>query len=343
MHRHGCGAAAQPQVLDDPTAPTALCWQDPGWLETEAEYFNTRSKKIITNVITSLEANSTRRFHWVEMVYFREWWGEQTAAKQASVRTLVAAKRLVFLTGGLCMNDEAIAHHGAIIDQMTWGHRFINETFGPDALPNVGWQIDAFGHSAGYTSLTAAMGFKAMIGQKIDFQDQARRAKAQELEIVWTPDPTNQPEVDVFGHVMFDNTGGYSFTLPQKRQGDKGEQGITIPLRESNCTGGPPGGNGCCKSSCGENCDSCSVELAASMIAARVAQMKPRYRHGNEHVFFAFGSDFQFQDAPLPFEAMEMVMAHVHRNSERYGFELIYSTPEDYFAAIGAPVQCATG
>lgn len=53
--------------------------------------------------------------------------------------------------------------------------------------------------------------------------------------------------------------------------------------------------------------------------------------------FFAFGSDFQFQDAPLPFEAMEMVMAHVQRNPGRYGFKLIYSTPEDYFAAIGAP------
>ena len=287
--------------------------------------------------MTSLEANATRRFHWVEMIYFREWWGEQTPAKQASVRALVAAKRLVFLTGGLCMNDEAIAHHGAIIDQMTWGHRFINETFGPDALPNVGWQIDAFGHSAGYTSLTAGMGFKAMIGQKIDFQDQARRASARELEFAWTPDPSNQPEVDVFGHVMFDNTGGYSFTLPQKGGGAKGEQGTTIPLREANCTGGPPGGNGCCTSTCGGNCDSCAVELAASIIAARVAQMKPRYRHGDEHVFFAFGSDFQFQDAPLPFEAMEMVMAHVQSNPGRYGFKLIYSTPEDYFAAIGAP------
>ena len=58
------------------------------------------------------------------------------------------------------MNDEATAHHGAIVDQMTWGHRFINATFGPAALPDVGWQIDASGHSAGYTALTAAMGFK---------------------------------------------------------------------------------------------------------------------------------------------------------------------------------------
>ena len=131
---------------------------DPGWLESESQYFQQRTKKIITNVVQSLEADSRRVFHWVEMVYFREWWGEQTLAKQASVRALVKSRQLVFLTGGLCMNDEAIAHQGAVVDQMTWGHRFINQTFGPHALPDVGWQIDAFGHSAGYTALTAAMG-----------------------------------------------------------------------------------------------------------------------------------------------------------------------------------------
>ena len=139
---------------------------DPGWLETESEYFQTRTAKILTNVVASLQADQTRVFHWVEMVYFREWWGEQGPATQAAVRALVAERRLVFLTGGLCMNDEATAHHGAIVDQMTWGHRFINATFGPAALPDVGWQIDAFGHCAGYTALTAAMGFKVAAGVK---------------------------------------------------------------------------------------------------------------------------------------------------------------------------------
>jgi hypothetical protein len=73
------------------------------------------------------------------------------------------------------------------------------------------------------------------------------------------------------------------------------------------------------------------------IIAARVNEMAPRYRHGANHVFFAFGSDFQFQDAPLPFEALEAVMQHVKSNPAMYNFTLIYSTPEDYFAAIGAP------
>ena len=40
----------------------------------------------------------------------------------------------VFLTGGLCMNDEATTHHGAIIDQMSWGLRFLNGTVGRDSF-----------------------------------------------------------------------------------------------------------------------------------------------------------------------------------------------------------------
>ena len=52
--------------------------------------------------IEGLEADPRRIFQWVEMVYFREWWGEQTPAKQASVRSLVRRRQLVFLTGGLC-------------------------------------------------------------------------------------------------------------------------------------------------------------------------------------------------------------------------------------------------
>jgi hypothetical protein len=42
---------------------------------------------------------------------------------------------------------------------------------------------------------------------------------------------------------------------------------------------------------------------------------------------------FQFQDAPLPFEAMEACMAHVRARPAEYGFELAYSSPRDYFHA----------
>ena len=196
-----------------PSAPTIVhiiphSHEDPGWLLTSDQYYEQRSKAIITNVVLSLEKKPLRKFHYVEQVYFRRWWLAQNASKQASVRTLVNEKRLMFMTGGLCMNDEATTHHAAIVDQMTWGHRFLNETFGPDALPTVSWQIDAFGHSAGYAKLAQRMGLTSMIGQKVDFQEQDAREAARALEFTWTPDAQSAPEETMLGHLMWDNTQG---------------------------------------------------------------------------------------------------------------------------------------
>jgi lysosomal alpha-mannosidase len=208
---------------------------------------------------------------YVEMVYFRRWWLEQTAETHTSVRMLVTQRRLVFLTGGLCMNDEATPFHGEIIDQMTWGHRFINATFGPEALPTVSWQIDSFGHSAGYASLAATMGLRYFIGQKIDTQEQARRAAAHQLEFVWTPDAINFPNRTVLSHLLYDNTMGYSYMIP-------------------NVTSDP------------------EAAVVADALAASIATRQARYSHP-DHVLFLFGGDFVFQDAPMPFESMERVMA----------------------------------
>ena len=57
------------------------------------------------------------------------------------------------------MNDEAATHYNAIIDQMSLGLRFINETFGAEARPTVAWHIDLFGHLGEQASLFSMMSF----------------------------------------------------------------------------------------------------------------------------------------------------------------------------------------
>lgn len=65
------------------------------------------------------------------------------------------AGRLEFVNGGWCMSDEAATHYSAVIDQMTIGLRFLNETFGACGRPRVAWHIDPFGHAREHASMFA--------------------------------------------------------------------------------------------------------------------------------------------------------------------------------------------
>jgi lysosomal alpha-mannosidase len=76
------------------------------------------------------------------------------------------------------MNDEATTHYQSIIDQFTWGLRFLNDTFGECGRPRVGWQIDPFGHSREQASLFAKMGFDGL-------QDKLNRLSNKTPEMIW--------------------------------------------------------------------------------------------------------------------------------------------------------------
>lgn len=83
------------------------------------------------------------------------------------------------------MNDEAGTHYQSIIDQFSWGLRFLNETFGECGRPKVGWQIDPFGHSREQASLFAQMGYDGFFVTRLDYQDKQNRLNTKTMEVVW--------------------------------------------------------------------------------------------------------------------------------------------------------------
>ena len=72
-------------------------------------------------MVDELKANPDRRFIYVEMAFFYQWWQEQTDEIKNDVKQLVNEGRLEFINGGWCMNDEATTHYADIIDQMSLG------------------------------------------------------------------------------------------------------------------------------------------------------------------------------------------------------------------------------
>lgn len=154
------------------------------------------------------------------------------------------------------------------------------------------------------------------------------------------PDRTNAPGSTLFGHLMWDNTAGYSFVLPTTVCANSTAAGMpdwwsctTTPLRPA---GDCARADGCCSDKCqrGRGCQSCALELGVEAVVEHVRAMVPRYKYGQHHVFMAHGSDFMWADAPKPYQAMEMIMTYVNARPDMYGLRLVYSSPAAYFAAI---------
>jgi hypothetical protein len=83
------------------------------------------------------------------------------------------------------MHDEATPYFQDMLDNMSTGHKFLLKEFG--IRPNIGWQIDPFGHSSANADTYAKMGLNGLFFARIDYQDKEKRLADKELEMIWRP------------------------------------------------------------------------------------------------------------------------------------------------------------
>ncbi|XP_047336155.1 alpha-mannosidase 2 [Impatiens glandulifera] len=181
---------------------------DPGWKFTVEEYYERQSRHILDTIVEILSKDSRRKFIWEEMSYLERWWRDASQGKRDSFIKLVTDGQLEIVGGGWVMNDEANSHFFAIIEQMTEGNTWLNETVG--VIPKNSWAIDPFGYSSTMAYLLRRMGFENMLIQRTHYELKKELALNKNLEYVWRQSWDAQETTDIFVHMM----PFYSYDIP---------------------------------------------------------------------------------------------------------------------------------
>uniref|UniRef100_A0A7N0ZZ82 Alpha-mannosidase n=1 Tax=Kalanchoe fedtschenkoi TaxID=63787 RepID=A0A7N0ZZ82_KALFE len=181
---------------------------DPGWKLTVDEYYEKQSRHILDTIVDTLSKDARRKFIWEEMSYLEKWWRDATDAKKEALISLVQNGQLEIVGGGWVMNDEANSHYYAIIEQITEGNMWLNDTIG--VVPKNSWAIDPFGYSPTMAYLLRRMGFENMLIQRTHYELKKELAKKKKLEYVWRQSWDADETTDIFVHMM----PFYSYDIP---------------------------------------------------------------------------------------------------------------------------------
>lgn len=311
---HKCGYETCPDVKPSDYINVHLVphtHDDVGWLKTVDQYYyggrndiqHAGVQYILDSVIPELDADPSKRFIYVEIAFFERWWHQQTQEMQDTVKKLVAQGSLTFINGGWCMNDEASTHYNAIVDQMTFGLKFIDDNFGECARPLVAWHIDPFGHSREQASLFAQMHYDGYFFGRLDYDDKKNRLSKKTMEEVWHASPSLGGSSDLFYGALYN---GY----------------------------GPPGGF-CWDIHCSDTPFQDDHRLFDFNVDDRVKDfikaVQDQAKHfQTNHIIMTMGSDFQFEYAHTWYKNLDKLIHYVNMKEEETKIHLLYSTPACY-------------
>ncbi|XP_058121283.1 lysosomal alpha-mannosidase-like [Anopheles ziemanni] len=312
-----CGYESCPALKDNMLNVhiVAHTHDDVGWLKTvDQYYYGSRSniqkagvQYILDSVLQELLKDHTRRFIFVESAFMHKWYTEQTTAVQETVRNLVDEGRLEFIGGAWSMNDEAAVHYQSVIDQFTWGLRFLNDTFGECGRPKAGWQIDPFGHSREQGSLFVQMGYDGLFQGRLDFQDKQERIAKQTMEMMWKTS-ANLEDSELFTSGLY-----YIYAPPPGFCFD-------VLCNDDPIIDGPYSRDN-------------NVREKVDLFLETVHNMSKTYLTNN--IILTMGEDFHYQDANMWFKNLDKLIKYTNeRQTEGSMVHAFYSTPSCYLKAV---------
>lgn len=286
---------------------------DTGWLVTVDQYYQSEVSFILDTILVRLLENPDRKFIYVETGFFERWWIQQTASKQADMKKVVASGQLEFINGGWCMHDEAAPHYVEMVENTARGHQFLLKTFG--VKPKGTWQIDPFGHTNTQAWLIGQYaGLQFLYFGRMDNQDFAMRKNLSALvapdvpksiEWVWQGSKTFGKQYQTFTGELY-GSGGGGYGAPSGLDFDgNGEQVQDDPRFHD------------------YNLDA-FVESFVKAAQDQAAHVR------TDHVMWALGSDFNYQNAQHWYRNLDKLIHHINKNGTVNAF---YSTPSIYTEA----------
>ncbi|KAK0401146.1 hypothetical protein QR680_015614 [Steinernema hermaphroditum] len=285
---------------------------DLGWLKTVDQYFWGSERElfavgvqyIYNTVLDELEKDPSRRFSFAETGFLWRWMITQTGNQQQRLRKLIQNGQIEIIGGGWVQNDEAAAHYSEIVDQMGWGLRYLNDSFGECAKPKVAWQIDPFGHSKEFANLCSKFGFDALFFARMHYLEKAKRMKEQNLDFIWETSPDLKTGIltGAFHH-HYSPPPGFCF--------------------DRVCVDDPIMDN--------KELEGYNVDEKVGRFVDYVQNERTMQRHN--HIMLLMGDDFQYTNANTWYSNLDKLIKYVNEKANKT-VKVFYSTPSCYVDAV---------
>ncbi|XP_053682330.1 alpha-mannosidase 2 [Sabethes cyaneus] len=299
---------------------------DPGWLKTFVNYFQSDTRQILNLAVTKMPEYSNMSFIWSEISFLQMWWDQAHPTKQRILKKLVKSGRLEITTGGWVMTDEANAHLFAMVDQLIEGHQWVKTNL--NVSPTTGWSIDPFGHGSTVPYLLAASGFEGTIIQRIHYAWKQWFARHNYGDFLWTPywrSPgaaldrkhtllTHNMPFDIYS--IKHSCGPHPFICLnfdfRKIPGEYTEYSIKAQFITP------------------EN-----IESKADLLMEQYSRTASLFPHNV--ALIPVGDDFRYnkeKEMEQQYANYKKLIDYINENRNKYKADIKFGTPKDYFAAV---------